>query len=157
MRYEDEGFIRSAIDEDMRRFGSPFSTLSSHFEIRRPSGIGDESGYLVEQQAQAISDLRSRLTAANTTIRSANRRIEELKAVKTEPLSNPDFAVLGLDPNTAFKGFSEEEIQMVLQSAYRIRSKINHPDNGGSTVTMRAVNLAYGKLKDPKTRGNYLR
>lgn len=105
----------------------------------------------IDHEYSRNMDLEVKLRLANETIRSANKRIEELKSSK---YSNPDFEIFGLDSNTAFIGLSEEEIQMVLQSTYRLRAKLNHPDSGGETENMKAINIAYLRLKDPNTRGN---
>lgn len=150
MTHEDEAFMKSIIDRDMERFSQRTPLLERDF------------GYLqnilmINVQNQIIADLGQRLDKANATIRNANKRIEELKASNTEITSNPDFATLGLDPKTAFLDLTEEQIQLVLQSAHKVRAKLHHPDNGGETPAMKAVNIAYDRLKDIKTRGNYTR
>jgi len=62
------------------------------------------------------------------------------------------YAILGLDPRTAFNGLTEEQIQILLKSIYNGRSKIHHPDTGGSDEAMRRVNSAIDALKDPRKR-----
>ncbi len=57
------------------------------------------------------------------------------------------WAVLGLDPKTAFAGLSAQQRQVVLDGAYRARSKISHPDNGGNEEKMKIINAAYSSLK----------
>lgn len=72
------------------------------------------------------------------------RRVTQQKgSVSTEA----SWSVLGLDPSTAFVGLTPQQQQAVLDGAYRTRSKIFHPDSGGSKEAMQRVNEAYEALK----------
>lgn len=135
MNPEEERYIRKTVDQWMN-----------------DSGYKPNSEPFIGYPQSRVIELEQRLKLANETIRNANQRIEELKSVR---ISNPNFGIFGLDPNTAFINLSEEEIQMVLKSTYRLRAKLNHPDSGGKTVSMKEVNISYQKLKDPITRGKY--
>ena len=150
MMVEDEAFIKRWVDQEMERFGQSVPSFGSDLVYR-------QNALLVEAQDHMIDDLRLRLEKANATIRSANRRIEELKTANTVPLSNPDFVALGLDPNTAFVGLSEDQIVTFVTGMQRLLAKIYHPDVGGNTERMRTIILAADNLKNPTTRNLHKR
>lgn len=56
------------------------------------------------------------------------------------------YATLGIKPTA-----TPEQIK----AAYRKKSRENHPDHGGSTEAMAAVNDAYAVLSDPERRAIY--
>ena len=75
--------------------------------------------------------------------------IDNLRGTFSPNSNNGDshWAVLGLDPKTAFAGLNSQQQRAVLEGAYRTRSKIFHPDNGGNEEQMKTINEAYSTLK----------
>lgn len=57
---------------------------------------------------------------------------------------NP-FAVLGLAP-AIFKGLSDSQIKLLVQSQYRTLSMIHHPDKGGKQEKFKAIAEAFEQL-----------
>lgn len=60
------------------------------------------------------------------------------------------YKILGVNPDTAL-----EDMDVILQSAYRRLAGKYHPDVGGNEAKMRAINIAYEVLKDPTKRASY--
>ena len=97
-----------------------------------------------------VEQLQSRLDSAFKNESRLLDRIDELiRGARQEGSvsTDPNWSVLGLDPKTAFVGLTQQQQQVVLDGAYRTRSKIFHPDNGGSKNAMQRVNAAYEALK----------
>lgn len=109
-----------------------------------------------ELEKNSILDFKERQEAELkiSSLLGAIRRLRQGQPQKTiyEVLGQEDFnqhcAVLGLDPRTAFAGLTSPQKQAVLDGAYHTRSKIFHPDHGGSIKDMKKVNVAYDALKD---------
>lgn len=52
-------------------------------------------------------------------------------------------------------GVPKDATLQMIKHAYRELSKVNHPDKGGDTEIMNAINEAYRILSDPKKRKDY--
>jgi hypothetical protein len=65
----------------------------------------------------------------------------------SEPMAKADvemcYKILGLSPSASWKD---------IQSAYRKKAKIHHPDHGGDEDAMRTLNDAFTQLKSLKRR-----
>ena len=99
------------------------------------------------------------LNRANSTIRQANYRIEELKSLlisKEEVIDNLEATIEKLNSitNTSSK-FSKYEILGVkgaedslrLKKNYKALASIYHPDRCGRGSIMKVINNAYDKIK----------
>ncbi|MFA5933202.1 MAG: hypothetical protein WCV81_02965 [Microgenomates group bacterium] len=64
------------------------------------------------------------------------------------------YKALGIDPAVA-KSLPEDKFQMLLTSLFRAYSRVHHPDTGGNTAAMAALNNAYEFLQNPNNRRAY--
>lgn len=131
---------------------------ANYKEWQRSASLEEENKKLRAE----VDSSTSRVVQANTIIRSANGVIAGLKQEKAaleggKTVRNEACAVLGLDPNTAFAGQTEEEIKMSIESAYRRMARVNHTDIKGKSTEekMKAINNARDNLLNPATRGAY--
>jgi hypothetical protein len=60
----------------------------------------------------------------------------------------------GIDPRLV-RGLPADKFERLLRSVYHAYSLVYHPDTGGDTEAMKALNAAYDFLKDPQNRKVY--
>jgi curved DNA-binding protein CbpA len=65
-----------------------------------------------------------------------------------------EVAMTTLDPYTTL-GVRRDATLEAITSAWRLLAQTTHPDKGGSTERMAAINAAYALLSDPKRRARY--
>ncbi len=118
---------------------------------------------IVEKQAEALNEARVRIPTLelhNTMLKAENARLRN-RPPATAPAETRDLLdpkgyckALGLDPRL-IKTLSPDKLEKLLTSLHRAYSLVHHPDTGGNTEAMKAVNTAYDFLKDPQKRRSY--
>lgn len=83
------------------------------------------------------------------------RELAERRTATTDLLDPEGYCkVLGIDPKLV-RTLPSGKLERLLTSLYRAYSLVHHPDTGGNTEAMKAVNTAYDFLKNPQKRRTY--
>ncbi len=113
---------------------------------------------LAQYYAELLATERDKVANANTIIRAANKRIEDIKRMVGKAPTGDHmglFKALGLHPDV-FNGLTEDEIQKRIKANFRLAALNVHPDHGGNNLKMVKVNEAEEILSDPVRRREYI-
>lgn len=153
---------KSTEEEQLKRL-TPEEMLQ---KLRREQArVRDLEEELVYAEAQ-IAQLRWEQMQFENKIRRQEAELNHWRAGKKPPeyqagTSEIDrldpkgyYRILGLHPSF-FEELSEEAIQKLIQSHYRVLAGVHHPDVGGSNEKMQLLNEAREVLRDPEKRKRY--
>lgn len=140
---------RGQLEADIREKTQKVQALQGR--VQDLQGTCDSSRDEIARLKDEVWSLRAEKAILREDLKIANAR-ESYRLDRKDP--SGFYKCLGIDPDLVGK-ISDAQLKELIEKTYRAYSMVFHPDQGGDTVNMQAINEAYSFLRNDSNRKRY--